>query len=135
VSHPEKEAELSRQVAQRPDLVAPAVRTFFRVAQVWNLQQDEQKRLLGLQSEANLSDLNSGCVAEVCGETIERISLVLGIFKAINSLVPDASRADEWMRASNNAPPFGGRSALDRMVDGEISDLYAVRWFLDAELG
>jgi len=37
------------------------------------------------------------------------------------------------MRRPNTAAPFAGRSALERMTGGDISDLYAVRRFLDAQ--
>jgi len=30
---------------------------------------------------------------------------------------------------------FGGRSALDRMISGNVADLYAVRQYIDAQRG
>jgi hypothetical protein len=66
---------------------------------------------------------------------LERISYVLGIYKALQILLPDPARADAWVRASNGAPLFAGRSALERMLAGNVSDLYAVRSYLDAERG
>jgi hypothetical protein len=46
-----------------------------------------------------------------------------------------AERADEWVRRPNAAPLFGGRSALDRMLGGQVADLYVVRQYLDAQRG
>ena len=43
--------------------------------------------------------------------------------------------ADAWLRRPNDAPLFGGRSALDRMLSGQVSDLFLVRQYLDAERG
>ena len=43
--------------------------------------------------------------------------------------------ADEWVRKPNTAPPFGGGSALERMLSGQVADLYVVRQYLDAERG
>ncbi|MGZ5131764.1 MAG: MbcA/ParS/Xre antitoxin family protein, partial [Caldimonas sp.] len=53
----------------------------------------------------------------------------------LHILFPVAERADEWVRKANTAPLFGGRSALDRMLAGQVSDLYVVRQYLDAQRG
>ena len=116
-------------------LGGPALRTFFNLAKTWNLTEREQMRLLGLASRSTLHAWKSGRVTKVSRDTMERISYLLGIFKAINILLPDAQRADEWVRLPNAAPLFGGRSALDRMTTGNIGDLYVVRQYLDAQRG
>jgi hypothetical protein len=64
---------------------------------------------------------------------MERISYVLGIYKALQVLLPDAAAADGWVRRPNAAPPFGGRSALERMLSGNVADLFLVRQYLDAQ--
>lgn len=115
------------------DLGAPALCTFFNLAKAWGLSEPEQMRLLGLNSRSTLHAWKSGRVSKVSRDTLERISYLLGIFKAINILLPDRERADEWMRLPNKAPLFGGRSALDRMTTGNIGDLYVVRQYLDAQ--
>ena len=69
------------------------------------------------------------------GDTLERISYVLGIYKALQILLPDAARADAWVRQPNSAGPFGGRSALERMMGGNVGDLFVVRQYLDAQRG
>jgi hypothetical protein len=104
-------------------LVGPALRSFFRLAESWHLDEHEQMKLLGLTDNGTLQRWESGSYVEVRSETIKRISYLLGIFKAINILVPEQTRADSWMRAPNMGSPFGGRSALDRMKDGHISTL------------
>ena len=50
-------------------------------------------------------------------------------------LLPDPHAADQWVRKPNDAPQFGGRSALERMLSGQVADLYVVREYLDAERG
>jgi hypothetical protein len=50
-------------------------------------------------------------------------------------LLPDTQAADAWIRKPNNAPLFGGRPALERMLSGQVADLYVVRQYLDAERG
>ena len=117
------------------DLGGPALRTFFNLAKAWDLSEQEQMKLLGLNSRSTLHAWKSGRVSKVSRDTLERISYLLGIFKAINILLPDIRRADEWLRLPNKAPLFGGRSALDRMTTGNIGDLYVVRQYLDAQRG
>jgi hypothetical protein len=60
---------------------------------------------------------------------------VFGIYKALQILLPDAAAADAWVRKANDAQGFGGRSALAKMLSGNVADLYEVRRYLDAERG
>jgi len=59
----------------------------------------------------------------------------LGIHKALNILLPSAHAADQWLKKPNDAPLFGGDSALNRMLGGSITDLADVRRYLDAQRG
>jgi hypothetical protein len=68
-------------------------------------------------------------------DTIERISYLLGIWKNLQILFPDAAQADAWLHKPNKAPLFGGQSALQRMLSGNVADLYVVRQYLDAQRG
>ena len=56
-------------------------------------------------------------------DTLERLSYLLGIYKALQILLPDPHAADEWVRKPNTAPPFGGSSALERMSSGQVADI------------
>jgi len=68
-------------------------------------------------------------------DTLERLSYLLGIYKALQLLLPATEAADEWIRRPNAEPLFGGRSALERMLSGNVADLYLVRQYLDAQRG
>ncbi len=114
--------------------LAAGLRTFFRIAERWELTDDEQLGLLGLQDISSLVALRSGIAPPVPRDMLERISYVLGIFKAINTLLPVPERADGWIRASNTAPLFAGRAPIARMASGNFSDLYVVRQYLDSQL-
>ena len=69
------------------------------------------------------------------GDTLERLSYLLGIYKSLQILLPETQAADAWIRQPNKAPLFGGRSALERMLSGQVADLYVVRQYLDAQRG
>jgi hypothetical protein len=117
------------------DLAGPALRAFFRIAAAWGLRNGEARRLLGDPPESTFykwKKLQDGAPGR---DVIERISYLLGIFKALGMLFPDPTRADAWIRRPNDAAPFGGGSALDRMLSGNVADLYVVRSYLDAQRG
>lgn len=116
-------------------LAAPALRTFFRLAERWNLRVAEQRRLLGDPPESTFYKWKRERDGTLSRDTLERISYLLGIFKALAILFPQADRADAWLRKPNTAPAFGGKSALERMLSGNVADLYAVRQYLDAQRG
>ena len=127
-------ANLER-AASLDDLGGPALRTFFNIAKAWTLTEAEQMKILGLRSRSTLNSWKSGAVTKISRDSLERVSYVLGIYKAINILLPEPGRADAWIRKPNTAPLFGGRSALERMTAGNVCDLYVVRQYLDAERG
>ena len=119
----------------RKALSGPALRTFFRIADLWHLSVEEQMTLLGVASRSTFFKWKKEKDALLPKDTLERISYLLGIYKALQILLPDAQAADMWIRRPNAAPPFGGQSALARMLSGHVSDLYVVRQYLDAQRG
>ena len=126
--------EAKRDGACEKDLGGPALRTFFNLAREWSLTEQEQMKLLGLTSRTTFQNWEAGGVSEVSRDTLKRISHLLGIYKAINILLPDRERANAWMRAPNKAHLFGGKSALGRMTSGNLTDLILVRQYLEAQL-
>ncbi len=116
-------------------LAGPALRTFFRIAEAWELSAAEQMVLLGGPPRSTFYKWREGGAVQLPRDVLERISYVLGIYKALQILFPDPARADAWVRRPNDAPLFGGRSALDRMLSGNVADLYVVRQYLDGQRG
>lgn len=111
------------------------LRTFFRIAELWRLSVDEQIVLLGSPARSTYFKWKKEGAETLGRDVLERISYVLGIYKDLQLLLPDTAAADEWVRRPNEAVPFGGRSALERMLSGHVADLYEVRRYLDAERG
>ena len=114
---------------------AAGLRAFSRVADLWHLSIAEQLTLLGLSSRSTYFKWRKEPQVRLPRDTLERISYILGIYKALQLLLPDTRAADEWVRRPNEAAVFGGRSALDRMLSGNVADLYIVRQYLDAQRG
>ncbi len=111
------------------------LRTFFRIAAAWKLSTIEAMTLLGLRSRSTFHVWKDGRAGALSRDTVERISYVLGIYKALRILLPSDAAADAWIRKPNTAPLFGGASALDRLMSGNVADLYEVRRYLDAQRG
>jgi hypothetical protein len=118
-----------------PDLGAPALRAFFAISERWGLRVNEQRRLLGEPPESTFYKWKRERDGALSRDVLERVSYVLGIYKNLGILFPEPERADAWIRRPNAAPTFGGQSALDRMLSGNVADLYVVRQYLDAQRG
>jgi len=118
------------------DLSAAGLRAFFNIARDWGLSTDEQMVLLGAPGRSTFFKWKSAPeAADLKRDTLERLSYLLGIYKALQILLPAATAADAWVKKPNSAPLFGGKSALDRMLGGNVADLVAVRQYLDARRG
>ena len=122
-------------------LSAAALFNFFGITDEWGLTSKEQIILLGNPAKSTFYRMKDFCEGKsakpvrLSQDTLERISYLMGIYKAINILLPNQRRAAEWIKAPNNAPLFGGHSALDKMLQGRVSDLCDLRRYLDAERG
>jgi len=117
------------------DLTGPALRAFFKLAERWKLRTADQRNLLGDPPESTFFKWKRERDGTLSRDTLKRISYLLGIFKALAILFPQPDRADAWLRRPNLAPTFGGKTALDRMLSGNVADLYVVRQYLDAQRG
>lgn len=133
-------AESAAAYARRPVAGAAArdgagLRAALALAEKLGLTRRELATLLGC-SERTLyhwkKQLETGGLsAPLPRDTLERLSYLLGIWKALRILFPDDSRAIGWLRRPNTAPGFGGKSALARLLAGQVADLYFVRSHLD----
>jgi len=119
--------------APRPVDDAAAKRAFFRIAEAWGVTDIEARILLGAPSRSTFYNYKRGEGGALSTDTIERISYVLGIYKALQLLFPNSQQADGWMRKPNDT--FGGRSALEHALGGRVVDLAFVRRTLDAVRG
>jgi hypothetical protein len=112
---------------------AVAIRSFFRLAELWGLSMEQARILLGQPSRATLYNWKGGKVRGLPYDTLRRISYLLGIWKALQILYAEPGLADAWLKRPNEG--FGGQSALERMLAGDVADLAAVRAHLDGARG
>ena len=113
---------------------AAALRTFWRLAEAWQLSAAEQTTLLGV-GRTTLYQWKQGKVGPLDRHVLERLSYLFGIYAALQILLPVPARANEWLRKPNTAPLLAGQSALSRMLAGQVADLFVVRQYLDAQRG
>ena len=113
----------------------PAIRTFWNVAEAWNLTTEEQRALLGWPPESTFYKYKAGQVGTLPYDMLMRISLVLGIYKDLRILYPERNLADRWVKLPNSNPLFGGKPALALMADSGMDGLYQVRRLLDSRRG
>ena len=128
-------AEAPVAAPDRKAMSEAGLKAFFRLAALWKLSVDEQMRLLGLTARSTYFQWKKHPRADLPKDTLERLSYLLGIYKALQILLPDDAAADAWIREPNLAPVFGGDSALRRMLSGNVADLWVVRRYLDAQRG
>ena len=111
------------------------LRAFARIADLWHLSIDQQLTLLGIASRSTYFKWRKESHPRLPRDTLERLSYLLGIYKALQLLLPEAAAADAWLHKPNSAPLFEGKPALERMLSGNVADLYLVRQYLDAQRG
>ncbi len=121
--------------SERHRLSAPALRTFFNIAEAWKLTAEQQMNLLGITSRSTFFKWKKDLDGLLQKDTLERLSYIFGIYKALQILLPDSKAADAWVKKKNSARLFQNQSALDRMLSGHVSDLYVVRQYLDSQRG
>lgn len=118
-----------RSQAPLPDR-APLLTGFFRIMELWGIDNDTARVLLGLPPERTFFRWKAGDVGSVPTDTIRRIGYVSGIWKALQIVYSNPQQADAWLKRPNRH--FGGQAPLDRMRAGDVTDLAAVRQYLDA---
>lgn len=112
------------------DRHALAAKGFFEIVDRWGADNRTARRILGNPAERTFYDWKRGRVARLPDDTLRRIGYVAGIWKALQIVYSDPALADSWPSRANAA--FGGQAPLARMSAGDVTDLAAVRAYLDA---
>lgn len=111
---------------------AAMFRAVVRLVAYWGATDEQAATLLDLPLRT-YRRWKAGDVGRIDRDGKARLSNLIGIHKALRLIFVEPSRGYAWVRAPNAA--FGGRSALDVMLGGELTDLMRVRRYLDAERG
>jgi len=122
------------QLAPRANLknidLAAALRGFFEIISAWGVGMEDARAMLGSPAERTFYAWRAGNAVRVANDTLRRIGYIAGIYKALELLYAEGHLADGWVKRPNQA--FGGQTPLQRMRAGDVTDLAAVRLYLDA---
>ena len=127
-------------ILQSPDSVGLAekhnlaLQGFFSIMEHWKADNPATRRILGFPAERTFYAWKKGSSgARLPEDTLRRIGYVAGIWKALQIVYSDPQNADKWVNRPNAF--FGGQTPLERMAAGDVTDLAAVRAYIDAARG
>lgn len=109
------------------------LRAVFRLFELWRVTDQQGRVLLGQVAARTYARWKAGQGSSVSHDTACRLSYLMGIHKALRYLFKKPADGYGWIMRPSEA--FGGQSALQRMLAGDMTDLAAVRSHLDAERG
>ena len=119
--------------ATRRRLSPAAIKGFLAIMEKWNLRDPEARQLLGGMSTGSFYALKRE-PRTLDQDTLTRISLLVGIFKALNILY-SPKLADAWPTLPNNNPIFRGLTPVAYMIQRGQPGMLSVRQLLDARRG
>ncbi len=125
--------DLSRR-ENRTRLSPAAIKGLIGIAARWKLRDEDTRALLGGMSSGSFYGLKGQSNRTLDEDQLTRISLLIGVFKALNILYSQ-KLADSWMSLRNTNLMFGGDSPLNYMKKGGIPAIMRVRQLLDARRG
>jgi Protein of unknown function (DUF2384) len=111
---------------------AAMFRACLNLFKLWAVSDSEAAVLLDLPPRT-FARWKTGAIGRIGRDQKARLSNLMGIHKALRLIFREPDRSHRWPRLPNHA--FDGRSALDVMLGGELTDLMHVRRYLDAERG
>lgn len=110
---------------------AALARTTVNLFNAWKITDAQACTLLGGLSPRTWARWKEGNAGRIPRDLKMRMAHLMGIHKGLRYLFKDPARGYDWIKAPNTA--FSGKSALDVMLGGELSDLAVMREWLDAE--
>ena len=111
---------------------AALFRAAVNLFRLWGVTDEQAAILLDLPLRS-YRRWKAGDIGRIDRDGRARLSNLMGIHRALRVIFREAQRGYAWISATNDA--FGGRSALDVMLEGELTSLMRVRRYLDAERG
>jgi hypothetical protein len=129
----EKPADLSSRDVQKR-LSTAAIKAFMKLRDLWELRDEDARQLLGGISNGAFYELKKKPRVSLDQDRLTRISILTGIFKALNILY-SKKLADRWIQLPNDNPMFEGAAPLSYMTKGGLPAMLRVRQLLDARRG
>ncbi len=117
-------------------VAGPVFQIFVNICDEWELSVPQRLKLLGgIIGESTYHNWKSGKSIKMNVALLERISLILGIYKALNLIFVNEGKSHEWLAAMNDDAVFASMSPVHFMLQGPVENLYRTRRYLDAWRG
>ena len=135
--------DLGLDLRKIPDLADPATRArlspaaivaFFAIVDKWQLKNEDAMAMLGGISHGRYFELKRHRKGLLSQDELTRISLLIGIFKALNILFGQRL-ANQWSSRPNSNPMFNGAPPLQYLSRGGVPAMIGVRRLLDSRRG
>ena len=108
-------------------------RAAVQLFQRWGLTDRQASTLLGEIPTRTYARWKAGKIPRLGRDLKTRLSNLMGIHKSLRIIFREDTRAYGWIHQPNTV--FDGRSALEIMLQGDLTDLIRIRQYLDAERG
>lgn len=118
----------------RKRLSHAALEVFFRMLETWRLRNEDGMALLGGMSNGRYFELKRSHRGVLTQDELTRISLLIGIFKALNILFSQ-KLAQQWISRPNSNPMFHNEPPLQVLTRGGVPGMISVRRLLDSRRG
>jgi uncharacterized protein (DUF2384 family) len=122
------------KTAARQRLSPAAIKGFLQIMEKWGIKDPDARQLLGGISSGSYYSWKKQPKRVLDQDTLMRVSLLLGIFKALNILYSE-SLADSWITLPNRNPMFRGQSPLAYMIERGQLGMLLIRQLLDSRRG
>ena len=120
--------------AERAELSPAAIKAFLNLRKKWELNEEQSRALLGGLASSTFHAWKTNPKRTLDQDTLTRISLLIGIYKATN-IYFGKPWADRWVTLANRGPIFSGRTPLAYMIQRGQPGMLEVRRMLDAWRG
>lgn len=119
----------------RERLSGSAMRAFLKIAEAWGLPESQARGLLGGIASSTFHAWRSEPKKhKLTQDTLLRISLLIGIYKALHIYFGD-EWADRWVMLGNRGSMFAGTAPIEYMIRQGQPGMVQVRRMLDAWRG
>jgi Protein of unknown function (DUF2384) len=121
--------------SERERLSPSALKAFVKISEEWGLSEAQARGLLGGIASSTFHAWKTDPGGKrLDQDTLMRISLILGIYKALN-IYFGKPWADRWIVLENRGPMFGGHAPVDHMLRYGQPGMLQVRRMLDSWRG
>lgn len=120
---------------ERERLSPSAIKAFLKITEEWGLSEAQARGLLGgIASSTFHAWKTEPHGKRLDQDTLMRISLVIGIYKALN-IYFGKPWANRWVVLANRGPMFAGQAPIDYMLRQGQPGMVQVRRMVDAWRG